>query len=188
MGQHKLLLELAGRPVAAWSVRAASASQARDVLVVLGRSAEAVEAVLPHERARTIHNLAFAQGQGTSLARAVTEVADSAPGLIILLADQPFMDHASIDQVIDAANAAPDKIVVGSVGGAFGHPVYLPRRVFAELEALDGDRGARDILARERDQLIQVALSNVHAHLDVDTPEDYARAAQLAYLLAPEAS
>jgi molybdenum cofactor cytidylyltransferase len=188
MGQHKLLLELAGQPVAAWSVRAACASQARDVLVVLGRGADSLAAALPHERERTIYNPDFAHGQGTSLARAVTDSADSAPGLIILLADQPFMDRDSIDLVVGAANTAPDKIIVGSVGGDVGHPVYLPRRVFADLKTPGGDHGARNILARERGQLVQVALSNVYAHLDVDTPEDYARAAQLAYLLAPAAS
>lgn len=183
MGSHKLLLDLAGRPVAAWSVIAACASQAADVVIVLGRDADTLEAALPQKRQRSLRNPAYAQGQGTSLALAVTAIADTAPGVVILLADQPFMDADSIDRVLNAASATPDNIVVGSVDGDTGHPVYLPQRLFVELAALGGDRGARDVLARERDHLIKVTLSNAHAHLDVDTSEDYARAVKLAYLL-----
>jgi molybdenum cofactor cytidylyltransferase len=187
MGQHKLLLPLAGQPVVAWSVRAGCASRAREVLIVLGRDANAVEMALPHDphdRTRCMINPRFALGQGTSLALAVSAMETGTPGFIVTLADQPFMDVDSIDLVINAASVSPDDIVMGVVADNTGHPVYLPRRLFPELIALSGDRGARDIVTRERDKITRVALANPNAHLDVDTPEDYTRATTLAYVLA----
>ncbi len=151
MGQHKLLLPLAGKPVITWSVLAASASQAREVLVILGRDAVAVQEALPPGRYRALINKRFERGQGTSLALAASSTSPEARGLLVLLADQPFMDTDSIDHVLLAAEREPDRIIMGSVNGQAGHPVYLPRRLFADLRALSGDVGAREIIARERD-------------------------------------
>ncbi len=183
MGQHKLLLPLAGRPVVAWSTLAASASRAREVLVILGRDADAVQAALPPGRYRTLINADFARGQGTSLALAAASVAPDVMGLIVLLADQPFMDVASIDRIIAAADRWPERIIMGSVSGYAGHPVYLPRRLFADLRALSGDMGARELISRERETVIEEPLANDLARLDVDTSADYQRALEMGYRL-----
>ena len=91
------------------------------------------------------------------------------------------MDTNSIDCVLLAAEQEPDRIIMGSVNGQAGHPVYLPRRLFADLLALSGDVGAREIIARERDAVLRVPLANELAHFDIDTSEDYQRAIGLAY-------
>ena len=183
MGQHKLLLPLAGKPVIAWSVLAASASQAREVLVILGRDAVAVQEALPPGRYRAVINKRFEHGQGVSLALAVSSTTPEAIGLLVLLADQPFMDTGSIDHVLLAAERESNRIIMGSVNGQAGHPVYLPRRLFAELRAHAGDIGAREIIARERSAVRLEPLANDLAHVDVDTSEDYQRALELAYKL-----
>lgn len=183
MGRHKLLLPLAGKPVVTWPVLAACASQAREVLVVLGRDAIAVQTALPPGRYHTLINPEYARGQGTSLALATSSLAPGATGLIVLLADQPFMDTASIDQILIAAGQWPDRIIVGSINGHAGHPVYLPQRLFAELLALTGDIGAREIIARERGAVRKEPLANDLAHLDVDTDKDYQRAREMAFRL-----
>lgn len=184
MRRHKLLLPLAGRPLISWAVRAATASRANDVIVVLGRENEAVRAVLEPNRSHFVVNLNAGRGQATSLAIAVGSVAASAPGLVIILADQPFMDMCAIDSVLYTAELSSDRVAMGEIDGQLGHPVYLPRRLFAEIATLVGDVGARDIIRREQPNIIRVALDNRNAHMDVDTPSDYTRAVSLAYTLA----
>jgi len=58
--------------------------------------------------------------------------------------------------------------------GTPGHPVLFDHSVFAELRALDGDRGARAVIERDPSR---VAIVEVDAPPpgDVDTPEDLAR-------------
>lgn len=183
MGQHKLLLPLAGKPVIAWPVLAACASRASEVILIVGRDAQAVRAALPPGRHRTLINTDYERGQGTSLALAAAFTSSEVAGLIVLLADQPFMDTNSIDRVFLAAEREPDRIIMGSVLSHAGHPVYLPRRLFADLRALSGDRGARDIISRERASALLEPLANDFAHFDVDTSSDYQRALELAYRL-----
>lgn len=183
MGAHKLLLPLGSRSVIAWSVAAACASQASDIIVILGRDAATVQAALDPGRYITLTNEAYARGQGTSLAIALAAVPQLTTGVVVLLGDQPFMTAAAINRVLATARHEPDRIVMGAAGEQTGHPVYLPRRLFGELAALNGDAGARDIIARERAHMVRAPLHNDLAHLDIDTPEDYQRARALAYRL-----
>lgn len=183
MGKRKLLLPLAGLPLAAWSVRAACGSRARNVVVIAGADAAALQAAFLPGRQRLIVNPDFDEGQGASLRVAVASVAPQDTGLVILLADQPFMDPESVDRIIEAARQEPTRIIMGAAQGQSGHPVYLPRRVLAEAQMVTADEGARAIIGRERDHLLITPLSNDLAQFDVDTPEDYQRALDNAYRL-----
>ncbi|HEY7850552.1 MAG TPA: nucleotidyltransferase family protein [Ktedonobacterales bacterium] len=187
MGAHKLLLPLNGKPLLAWSLAAACGSRARPVIVALGRAADEVTAALPAGPYQVVVNSHFAEGMGTTLALAVGHVPPDAAGALVLLGDQPFMPTAAIEAVLSAAQAQPERIAMGALGKRRGHPVYLPRRVFAEVQALRTDEGARAIIAREVEDITLVSLDNLAdelALLDVDTLEDYHRAQTLAQRLA----
>jgi molybdenum cofactor cytidylyltransferase len=183
MGRHKLLLPLAGKPIIAWPILAACESRAGEILVILGRDASAVQEELPPGRYRTLINTAFEQGQGTSVALAASSVSREVAGLMVLLADQPFMDTISINLILLAAEKYPDHIIMGEINGHSGHPVYLPQRLFANLRTLSGDIGAREIIAKERSATLYEPLTNELAHLDVDTIEDYLQAQKMAHRL-----
>lgn len=181
MGAHKLLLPLGGKPLLAWSVAAACASDARPIIVALGRDAEGVAAALPAGPYTTVVNQRFAEGMGTTLALAVSQLPAEVAGTLVLLGDQPFMSVAAIEAVLAAARHAPDRIVMGERDGQRGHPVYLPRRVFGHVLALRSDEGARTIIASERDSVMAIPIADEHAMFDVDTLEDYHRAQRLAH-------
>ncbi|HEX9036270.1 MAG TPA: nucleotidyltransferase family protein [Ktedonobacterales bacterium] len=183
MGEHKLLLPLGGRPLVAWSVAAASDSKASDVWVILGRDAASIEAMLPPGRYRTIRNAVYSRGQSASLALAASAAPAGSVGIIVLLADQPFVTAELIDHVLAAVSESPDRVIMCTAHGHQGHPVYLPRRLFAALQTLTGDIGARDLIASEHDSVRLVATEDNWAQFDVDTPEDYQVALSLAYRL-----
>jgi hypothetical protein len=60
-------------------------------------------------------------------------------------------------------------------GGVPGHPVFLARSLWPELESLRGDTGARQLFAVHPEWLHEVDVEGEPAG-DVDTPEDLARA------------
>lgn len=183
MGEHKLLLPLGGKPLLDWSVEAALASSARPLVVALGRDADALRAALPAGDYTTVVNPRYAQGMGTSLALAVSMlVAQFAPdilGTLILLADQPLMTPDIINAVLRAALGSPERIAMARYPARPGHPVYLPRRLFPRIQSLNGDQGARQLIAEEQGALTWVTVADERALLDVDTPEDYQRAQSL---------
>ncbi len=179
MDAHKLLLPLAGRPLIAHSVSAACASQARPVLLMLGRSAAEVEAALKPGPYSAVVNPRYTEGMGTTLALAISCLSADVIGAIILLGDQPLMTTAAIDAVLSAARQNSDRIVMGQYANEASHPVYLPRRVFGHVAALTGDTGARSIIAAERHAIITVPIADPFAAFDVDTPDEYAQAQAL---------
>ncbi|HEX5570897.1 MAG TPA: NTP transferase domain-containing protein, partial [Ktedonobacterales bacterium] len=122
MGEHKLLLPLGGRPLIAWSVAAACASQARPVVVALGRAAEearaALATALPEAEYTLVVNQRFAQGMGTSLALAIASLPAEVAGALILLGDQPFMPTAAIEAMLAAARVQPERLAMGAYGAS----------------------------------------------------------------------
>lgn len=176
MGAHKLLLPLGGKPLVAWSVAAACASQASTVIVALGRSAGEVAEALPEGLFTTVVNTGYADGMGTTLALAVRQLPPDVLGTLVVLGDQPLMPASAINAVLAAARKQPNRVTMGDYGGRRGHPVYLPRRVFPQVLALTGDEGARSIIAAEHGDIGLVSIVGAeHALLDVDTPEEYSR-------------
>ena len=183
IGAHKLLLPLNGRPLLAWSLAAACASDARPVILALGRDAEMVADAIPVGRYTTIINPRYAEGMGVTLALAVKALAPKIIGAVVLLGDQPFMPTGAIQATLAAALAQPDHIVMGEHDGRRGHPVYLPRRVFARVATLSADEGARAIIAQEAGEITLVHIEEAHAQFDVDTLQDYQRAQAIAQLV-----
>lgn len=181
MGAHKLLLPLNDRPLLAWGLAAVCASSARPIILALGRAAEEVVAALPEGPYTTVVNADYAQGMGTTLALAVSRLPSDVAGALILLGDQPFMTTAAIEDVLAVARRQPERIAQGAHSQRRGHPVYLPRRTFAQLQSLRADEGARAIVAREGDAVMLVDIADEHAQFDVDTLDDYRQAQTIAH-------
>lgn len=112
----------------------------------------------------------YSAGQGISLARGVRACRDSR-GWLIALADMPFILPSTIDAVVKALReGAP--IAAPVQDGRRGHPVGFSREYYDELAALSGDVGAKEILHRDLNRIVSVALDDPGIHRDVDTPQD----------------
>ena len=92
-----------------------------------------------------------AEGQSASLADGLAALAPSTAAALVLLGDQPTVSPAAIRAVATAFRPDGPPIVRARYGGRPGHPVLLARRVWPELRADRGDRGARDLIARRPD-------------------------------------
>ena len=55
--------------------------------------------------------------------------------------------------------------------GRRGNPVLWSRRFFQELMTLDGDVGARHLIARHSEAVAEVVVEGEGAFLDIDTPQ-----------------
>ena len=78
----------------------------------------------------------------------IAELPADIDGAVVLLADMPQVDSILIDKLISAYD--PDRgglIAVPVMAGKRGNPVLWSRRCFPELMKLDGDVGARHLIA-----------------------------------------
>ena len=174
--RNKLLEEFAGRPIVRRVVEAALASRARPVIVVTGHQGEAVAAALDGLDVEIVHNPAFADGMATSLKAGIAALTHGGDGeldgAIVALGDMPEIGPAHIDRMISAfAPKESRSIVVPVHEGRRGNPVLWSAEFFPAMRALDGDAGARSIIAANSDSVVELDLQSRAVLVDVDTPE-----------------
>jgi molybdenum cofactor cytidylyltransferase len=171
-GPNKLLAELGGKKLVRIVTEQALASQASDVIVVTGHQAAEVEKALDGLKVKLVRNPDFAAGLASSVKTGIAAVPDNADGAVVCLGDMPLIDSHLVDRLIEAF--APDRgnlIVVPVSDGRRGNPVLWSRRFFEELMALDGDIGARHLIARHVEAVAEVPVEGHGAFLDIDTPQ-----------------
>jgi len=171
-GPNKLLAEIGGQPLVRIAVEQALASRAKPVIVVTGHERERVEAALKDLPVQFVHNPDFAVGLGGSVRTGIAAVPAAADGAIVCLGDMPQVDAALIDRLI--AGFAPEQgalAVVPTIDGQRGNPVLWSRRFFPDLMAIEGDVGARNLINRYGEAVVEVPVTGKGALVDVDTPE-----------------
>jgi molybdenum cofactor cytidylyltransferase len=171
-GPNKLLAEIGGRPLIRIAAEEALASRAGPVIVVTGHQREKVEAALQGLDVKRVHNPNFADGLSTSVKTGLAAVPEAADGAIVCLGDMPQVRAQLIDKLIGAFD--PERgalVVIPTIDGKRGNPVVWSRRFFPELMALEGDVGARNMIARYAEAVAEVPLTDTAALIDVDTPE-----------------
>jgi molybdenum cofactor cytidylyltransferase len=172
-GSDKLLHPLAdGTPIAAAAARNLRAAIDPAVAVVRPGS-PALERVLADAGLEVTICADASSGMGHSLAHAVRATADAA-GWVVALADMPFVAPETIRRVA-AALAGGTPIVAPCYRGERGHPVGFAAGYRAELTALAGDAGAREILRRDRARVCLLDVDDPGVLRDVDTRADLER-------------
>jgi molybdenum cofactor cytidylyltransferase len=185
-GPNKLLADLGGKPLVRTVTEQALASKAQSVIVVTGHQAEQVEKALHGLKVKFVRNPDFAEGLASSVKAGVAAVADSADGAVICLGDMPLISSNLIDRLIEAF--APDRghlIAVPVSDNKRGNPVLWSRRFFNELMTLNGDIGARHLIARHSEAVAEVPVEGFGAFLDIDTPQTLEAARRGEALITP---
>ena len=176
-GPNKLLAELNGKALVRIVAEQALASKASSVTVVTGHQAREVEAALRGLNVSFVHNPDFADGLATSVKTGIATLPVAASGALVCLGDMPLIDTKLLDRLIKAF--APDRgalITVPVSEGRRGNPVLWSRRFFQELMTLDGDIGARHLIAKHAEAVTEVPVEGEGAFLDIDTPQALAAA------------
>jgi molybdenum cofactor cytidylyltransferase len=122
-----------------------------------------------------VSNPDYAMGLASSLKAGIRAVPAESDGALILLGDMPGITAEHVDRLVEAFAAAPDAIVVPVHEGRQGNPVLWPRRLFSELLQLEGDAGAKRLIAAHRENVREVELGTAGIFADIDTPEELAR-------------
>lgn len=165
MGRPKALIHLGGRSMLEALVEAYAAAKLEPVIVV------ASGAVL--EAARTIDGVRAVEGDPAaamidSVARGLAALPEGAQGAVIQPVDAPFTEAEMIAALL-AGGTQRTRVLCH--GGRPGHPVYVPRSLFAEI-AEQPEGGLREVLEVHEVELVEWSDPRVLA--DLDTPSDLA--------------
>ncbi len=171
--ETKLAADLNGKPLIRYAAEAALASRAVRVGLVTGHAAEKVLSSVADLDLFVVHNPAYAEGLSGSLKAGVAALPESVRGVVILLADMPFVTAGVIDRLIACFEAAPIEpdAVVPLKDGRQGNPVLIGRNLFPEVAKLEGDRGAKALLAGQGRLILDCPIDDAGIEIDVDTRE-----------------
>ncbi len=165
---HKLLAPLDGRPLAALSLEAAAEAGLDELVVVLG-AVDLVAAGAVPDGATVLTNDRWVDGQAGSLRLAVHHARSAGHAAVVVgLADSPGVPL----EAWRAVAAAPSPLAVATFDGRRRPPTRIGRELWDDLPT-EGDEGARGLLSRRPDLVLEVPCPGDPA--DVDVLEDLRR-------------
>ena len=99
-----------------------------------------------------------------------TEAMINCNAILYMVADQPLLDDASVERILECWRQHPCNIVGASHNGKRGNPCIFPKEYFEELMALEEDHGGNTVIRRYPDRLLTVEVAKEEL-TDVDTRE-----------------
>jgi molybdenum cofactor cytidylyltransferase len=169
-GDTKLVQCLRGKPLIQHALLAAQGACAGSVVLVVGHDQDAVTSASGGLSDGLIVNPDYREGIGSSIAAGVRGCRGGADAVLIMLADQPLVTTAHLNEIIDTWSGADNEIIASSFDNVFGPPILFPGSSFDTLSALTGDDGAKKLLADDKFNVKSVEF--MPAGMDVDTPDD----------------
>ena len=172
-GADKLLEHVNGEPLLRRIAREA-ASATSNVIVVLPADDAIRRRAIQHLPVRAITAPESPRSMAASIGAGISALPPAASGALLVLTDMPEVTGLDIGRMLEAHQQRPRRILrAASNDGSPGNPVLLPRSMFDQLMALQGDAGARELLQNRMDQVDLVRLPGRHAMTDLDTPEEW---------------
>jgi molybdenum cofactor cytidylyltransferase len=168
-GGAKQVAELGGKPLMAHAMAALMAVPLVERRgVVLGAHADEIRARIDLTDFEEIVCEDWAEGMAASL-RAGVRAMRECEAVVVLLADQPGVTPQVVAQVADGVRSG--SVALRAVyDGQPGHPVLLSQALYDDILKLEGDVGARDLLAEIHAD--QVEVGELAKPDDVDTPDE----------------
>jgi len=170
-GTPKQLAKLWRKTLLQRAIASVPASSVRETVVVIGHAASAVRESIDGEPVKVVVNQDYRAGLSSSIRKGVASLSPDTPGVLLLLADQPLVTKTLLRGMLELF-AKKDAILAASAGGVASPPVIFPRRYFDELQALSGDKGAKEVIERHRGELLRVPAAPKKTLADIDTQDD----------------
>ncbi len=172
-GQNKLLLPLEQSTVLETVVDRLCRLPFQEHIIVLGKDADRMLPLLQRHPVRIVQNPDFHAGISTSIRVGVQAAENRPEGYLFYLADMPFVLPETIVALCEAFLQHPNAgIVLPVYRHRRGNPVIVQRKLTAELLALRGDAGARQLMQRFVHIVHEVPVNDSGIHRDIDTAAD----------------
>ena len=147
-------------------------SQVEEVYVVLGANEEIIKKQTQLPDDSCIYNENWSNGMGSSIVaglKHIMSLSKDYDGVLVMLADQPLIDAAYLDKIIDTWGKARATITATGYENGLGVPAMFDKCHFPELLKLTKDYGARNIINDSNIKIVNPQGKEV----DIDTWQDY---------------
>lgn len=175
MGQQKLLLPLGGKPLLSYVLNLVHNQSWTDSVVIIGQPVEELTKLCQYYDLRSVYNANRQKGQATSIALAMQQLQGEFDGFVFFMGDQPLVSPALIEAILTQFDQASDNrsIIVPCHQGQRYSPVLFGSHWQADLAALTGDTGGKQIMRKNPEWVHELAWPDASPFYDADTWEEY---------------
>jgi len=180
MGQPKMALAWGETTLVGQVVATLDQAGLAEICVVTGGDRSAVEQAVKEIRVATPLEFAFNPAYRLdemilSIQTGLAALSERIDAALIALGDQPQMELATIESILDVYKRQPADLIVPSYRLRRGHPWLAGRKLWAAIQALEPPRNLRDFLNAYAEQICYINLETESVLQDIDTPADYQR-------------
>lgn len=180
MGENKLQLPLGNQTIGNRSLKKALDSKLKKIVVVTQEKDSLAWISEDHEKLIIIRSADSYKGQSFSIKAGIKEaIRQKAQGVMMILADQPFVDTEIIDDLVDTFMLNDVLFVAASNQGVLQPPIIFSSSLFPDLLTIEGDQGAKSIIKNRKEQGYVNEYDDWMSFYDIDTKDDYQWAKQL---------
>jgi len=174
LGQPKQLLTFKGKGLLEIAAEAAITTSIRPIIVVLGANAGIILKSTSYPEISYLVNEHWHEGMSSSIALGITTIKDRYPDLenvIIAVSDQAYMNPEILEGLLSKKESSGKNIVASRYNETTGSPALFNKKYFTQLNALKGDKGAKQILEEHPEDIATVKFEL--GQIDIDTKTDY---------------
>ncbi|WP_435261592.1 nucleotidyltransferase family protein [Tenacibaculum sp. nBUS_03] len=171
MGKPKQVLPYKHTTLLGWTIEQALNLKTSTVYCILGANFDLIRKEIEKYPIQILHNTNYKNGLSSSIVAGIKYILNKQYDFVtILLADQPKITSTYIHEMYHLSQKEPTKIIASNYGDKTGVPAIFPAKYFYKLTQLLGDKGAKELLKDEEQNLIKTPPFDL---LDIDTLDEY---------------
>jgi len=174
MGSPKALLKIKKSNFINHIIDVLYKSHVDEIVTVLGHDPEKIANEIDQGKSTVIINRNYREGQLSSLIAGLKYFHKSdVEGVIVCLVDHPLISVETISKMIELFQTSGGKIIVPIYMGKRGHPVLYAHSIFSELKKASPEIGAREIIWKHAEDVLEYETGDHKILIGVNTPEEY---------------
>ena len=174
LGEPKQLLQYQNKSLIRHVAEAAVSAIDSPVIIVTGSVQNQIADELQGLPVHFVQNNEWQEGMASSIRIGINELSkinSQTEGVILAVSDQPFVTSELFFHLIQKSETSENSIVACSYQNTLGTPVLFPKKYFDSLLALNGVEGAKKLLKRFENDVVNIPFPL--GGVDIDTQEDY---------------
>ena len=173
MQQEKLLMKIEELPMVERVIMAAKASRLAEIIIVY-RNPE-IKLLAEKHGIKSYYNNNAHEGQSAAIKCGIEASNPDTRAYLFMVGDQPFLEAAIIDKVIEVFEDSSNLIVVPTYQRKNSNPVLFDASLRQKLLAVEGDQGGRGIIEVMKDRTAFIEMDSIAPLEDIDSMESYKR-------------
>lgn len=175
--ENKLLKKINNNTILNQTLNNHIESKIHNINLILGHQKDIILKHIEQNKIFIIENNNFKSGMLSSILKINENINEETTGILISLADMPFVTSEDINKLIKIFNENNQKIIcIPENKEKLGNPILLPKEIYKDLikdvSKLSNDKGLKKLILDKKYNYIRVSLSE-GVTKDFDTIEDF---------------